>query len=904
MKPRFASPVDAGGARHVQALDERTWELALTRYFLSSEGPFGASSLTYIDATPPELANAIGEPTADHNEVRERFLAVFRRDSRLGAVLGGHRQVGWADGEEAPGFFRYLVLTCFVPAAEGTGSNEFQARFGELLGIGRPFNHVNAIADLWRRLGDWCDRRRAKGVLVRRVILPDPGGWSRIGHSIRLSFPTWRDRQRLTRLIDEIPATELRSPQKLIGVLRQFRLADDLNGALGLAYDDFRDRYAAGDRLLGEHRFWRLAASLVDRRDTVSVCRKEREWRIDLVFGLDEDVEAELIVGDDGEELPACGRFSEIAETAISDRTAPAWLSGAMERGILLFTERAWGRWSSSATGPKPGNLITMVATQSVRNRLGANVAVWRRLDGIWNLSDPIDGEMAGRLLRNLVDTFRGVIGSTEGSELASLRWVDAVRTGSAILGRTTVLPSVCGTDNAVIGIMPIGDAMGTPEMRRADGASIWRIASSVPLRGRFEVSAVESDFGGRSPLETARLIVFDDRAAIHEELAAPDARPDIRRPEVEIVASGSRPIFGDGYSQPSPPSAVVPPEGGLVDLGEAIYAIGRRGLTEQKLVGLCRRIVPIGGPWAWDVLRMFQEAGWIESRLANRWRARTWYLRPPRLVRFATREGVSVADGAIPIVLREQFVQAAADVGGRAWSMADTSPWTLPVLGASGADVVKLAEKLGWTVSECPTPCFASAPTCWPEERRDATNRERKSIWDWRIGCFSENQTDSRCPVVLSRWWRQDDADLFVVEDGSGRAEAFGSRVSAIIEAHRIAGRRLLKRCGDRMVRNTREGFLPYPVARALRFALLAPAGPHPSMVGGPGASGWTWSYPVDSLRESALRVLFGSAVTDERRDDLPDIAIRRHRGMSRRDIGSGGSSGCPRVFPRFPMR
>src|SRR5262245_57451794 len=92
------------------------WETALARHYLRSDGPFGASPLSYIDATPEQLALATGRTKAEADEVLRCFLALFnnRRDVLQALSRGTPASLPDCDG---PGWFRYLLLTCVVAAA-------------------------------------------------------------------------------------------------------------------------------------------------------------------------------------------------------------------------------------------------------------------------------------------------------------------------------------------------------------------------------------------------------------------------------------------------------------------------------------------------------------------------------------------------------------------------------------------------------------------------------------------------------------------------------------------------------------------------------------------------------------------------------------------------------------------
>lgn len=855
------------------------WEIRLTRHFLRSDGPYGGTPLTHIDATPQELAKAVGRPDADPEAVKDDFLSLFRGDTRLREVLSGRRSCRWREDREAPGYFRHLVLTCLVPAVDDETSNEFRERLGSLLGLNRRFTgSLAGIAGLWEDLQEWCGRQRKKGEPYRRLVLPGNGGWRLIGYSSRLSFPTWRDRKKLAKLIADKHPDDMRSPGKLISAFRHDRLSDRLEGGLAAAYDDMCARYEAGDRLLGGHRFWRLAASVAEECHGATVRRVEPTWRIDLLFGLDEDdVEAWLVSDAEGAKPVARGTFSEVAARVASDEAAYVPVAQAVERRVVAFEERAWGRWSSMPAMPKGDRSVTLVAAAAVHPRLGLRSGSWRVLDGSWTISEVLDGDAAARALRRLGQ------GTPEIGDdgLASIRILDAVKTGNVFLGWPGFLPSIRATANSTVGLHPIGTASrGHPDMRSVTGSDVWEVVSATPLSGRFEVTAVESDVGGGA-LEASRELVFDDRAAIHTSLAEPDERPDLRRPEIEMLVEDGEPC--PHLSQPAPAVDTVAVGDPLIGLGEALYAIGRAGWSEQEFMALCRRVLPADGPRAWDVLRMLQEAGWIESRLTNRWRARTWYLRPPSFVRipFGGTDR-AIVDGALPLGLRARLEHGVRGVGGRIETIGGGSAWTLPLVMITDVDVSALVDELAWPVGGWRAPASAPAPVCWPKERRDHTNRERASTWDWSRGSFRTEPTPTDVPIVLSRWRRRDDSDVFVVETVDGTRQSFGSRVPAIVEAHRLAGRQLFRRCRDRLLRTGGDGFLPLPLARALRFSFAVPSGPHPADGGR-----FSYAYPVDDHWEAALLNLFGPAVgrvaPRDSKCDLLTLALSRHRPRQR---------------------
>lgn len=170
------------------------WEACLTRHYLRSDGPSGNGPITFIDATPSELRTASGRDDWSDETARQSFLASFGA-AEVRSWLGG--RIVWAGLDDpTPGYFRYLVLTCFVVATDDKWSDthDFRLRLAQVLGTDTAFQSVTGVIRLWQTLVRWCERRRDAGDPFRQLILPEPGNMVLIGHAVKLAFPAWRDR--------------------------------------------------------------------------------------------------------------------------------------------------------------------------------------------------------------------------------------------------------------------------------------------------------------------------------------------------------------------------------------------------------------------------------------------------------------------------------------------------------------------------------------------------------------------------------------------------------------------------------------------------------------------------------------------------------------------------------------
>jgi len=188
------------------------WETALTRHYLRTDGPHGSGSLRFIDASPEELARAIGAPVEQSDAVLQKFVQSLGNAPAVREVLTyGHMPV--LPTAEGPGWFSYLFVTCLVAAAseELVAEGDFRDRMRQLFGWRAPIMHLQGIPILWEALKNWCERKRRVGEPYRKIILPNRGNMHQIGETVRIAFPS-----RLRRFIDVDDQPQCRLPILLL----------------------------------------------------------------------------------------------------------------------------------------------------------------------------------------------------------------------------------------------------------------------------------------------------------------------------------------------------------------------------------------------------------------------------------------------------------------------------------------------------------------------------------------------------------------------------------------------------------------------------------------------------------------------------------------------------------------
>ncbi len=863
------------------------WEEILASHYLRSDGPFGASPIRAIDATPTELARAASRLGLSAADAEKAFLASFAPSYDVQEVMRGFRRP--ASSTEAPGFFRYLVLTTYVPAVavDEDASRNFRVGLGRALGLPGPVDNLSELPALWGRLVRWCEARRAEGKPYRRIVLPDPGAWTLVGYSIRLSFPSWRDRERLTRKVESVGASQISAPRTAIALLKHEIEVGNYSDAMRDAFADFRTRFQRGERLLIQHRFWRL---LEEVHATVAGSRasKARTQRASLTlnFGLDDtdidlDFLSEAVAGH--AEVRLSGPVDMVLRALVSLTGAPQGAAHhilqSISAGLLLFVEQGWGRWRFCRPADIQARAIAVVRDDVLRS-LGSRGPACRPVGGRWHISAPLPlgsvEELASKVLRSQV--------AVSSEDLISVSVVDEIRTGAAILGRSAVLPSLRAAPLATVWAEPAMDAQGSLRVCQPDenmrGAGLWELRSDAPVSGSWRVLASENepDEGATAEL----LLRFDGDAVEHASLESPDRSPTLLEAPRDALFSS----VGALVARPAVISAELMRDSRPADLLEAVYAKGRAGWSEADLIALILRVFPRpDSPSAFDVLHLMHGAGWIEPRLLVRWKGRRWFLRVPRIVVVrAGSETFAVLDGATPEVIVERFSATARAAGGEVQERTPCGAWGFRMIVARVNDPAAIASDLGFECVDAAALNGHPAPSCWPAETRSLTNRELASTWCWSAGAFRRHAEPGPRGVELRRYIRVrgDDRDVFAVIHPDRSCAVYGSRTAAIIEAHRLAGQSLFHFDGRSLVRCAQDGALPAPVVDYLRLLHLSnpgilPAPTRPSAI----------AYPADRLSARFASRLFGDAVSGADRrspDGGLEIAVARHRSSAHR--------------------
>ncbi|VIO73318.1 hypothetical protein CI1B_49230 [Bradyrhizobium ivorense] len=247
--------------------DWRSWQLPewnerLVVHFFGRR-PGEDAPVVALLTTPEELALVTGDATADPSDVRDSFIA------RLREAIGPNRSLfddaanyqHWPKPpppERVPRFVSHLIFSC-IAASESSeelaSEGSYLLRLRELAGGTLPDYTLQWLPTLWGNLAAWL---AANARHFRALRLPHPGGYTRIGHSVKLAFPDRRDQRVLSEILDRAGLQGHEPPVgKVIALVAASR--GRFRQAFQQAFDDFRSGFANGARHAREtleHRFW------------------------------------------------------------------------------------------------------------------------------------------------------------------------------------------------------------------------------------------------------------------------------------------------------------------------------------------------------------------------------------------------------------------------------------------------------------------------------------------------------------------------------------------------------------------------------------------------------------------------------------------------------------------------
>ncbi|KQR76943.1 hypothetical protein ASG35_11700 [Burkholderia sp. Leaf177] len=820
------------------------WEKHLVERFLKVDDSGDSTDIRSFEVTATTLADALGAPPNSEAAVVDAFQKLLHRDPLLVTSLSTQSQR--VSNANVPCCFVYLAATLFVDSmldGEDLGVGAFREKLAKWLDIDNSFPQLKGIASMWEMLRDWINLRLSLGEPYRRVVLPDPGAWTHIGYTRRLSFPNRSDARALRQFIADHPTVRDR-PLATINLFDNYRLNKHISWGLNRAFEDFRDAYFKQRRALADHRFWRLMCRVSNNGDAKQGVAVE----IDMLF--EEDGSRLFVSPDQG--VKDGRAYQNLTDALVGEKAAQSInLSTGVKKGILFFRASGLGRWSIETDPRESYTGIYVALALSHEAKIGTRLGPLRSEKKWLVTSDPIsvrkavDALISARLLTSSNDhVFR-----TSAS--------DGIRVGGAWLGRPRFLPRLDSDTER----FAVTSNDRESELRvSADG----QFSSEGSLNGSFTIRPALVH--GESQPQWSLRLAFTSKATPHAKADGARYRLDL----LKDWPSESKALRSIGINHP-----LTWEEGEIEcgDLIEALYADGASGWEEAALIQLLVRACDsLDG---WSLLRILHDAGLVEPRLRGGWRGRNWTLIAPHLLVVPSDAGtLIVIEGAVCESLVDSFRSIVDAEGGTCFRRLGVGPWSPPTFGAVDVSAERIAERLDWPIVT--RPAFASAyPLGFEKTERLALAYEPADFWDWRAKRFLSRPIEPGT-TTLSRLVHvsRRDHDLFKVASDN-RTVLYLSRTAAIVAAHAAAGIPLFRQRGEVLVRIANDGGLPDALANDLRRRQMRTAG----IVEG------VYAYPSANEDVQLLRRLLPRCI--ESIETVSEISATRLLGASRRSEG-----------------
>ena len=505
------------------------WNEVLFQHFFGA-GAEDRSPVVVLLVTPEVLASATGDPGADPTLVRDSFVSVVRDATRATTwdiLESAAKYPQWPappHRDTIPPFVAYLLFTC-IAASESSedlaGEGSFIARLRELSDKQLPETSLGRLPKLWENLATWLALNEPTG-RVRQLKLPDPGGLTRIGYTVKLAFPDRRDQFKLSELLDGAGLAGHEPPVgKVLSLVAAAR--GNFRESFLVAFDEFRTAYAASvtqrSPVLVGHRFWAAVreASLRGRgREVrpelfaqVQVLCEEVYERLHLFIATDEPTDA--IQSMKFLELPfTYGQFrfaavgseaSALNEQALgtaslaflSGRVRVPRLSSIVDQGVLPFVESAHGILELASQALLRSARVALVRTPLVEDlvKLFGSAATRSRPSPYAGWTQVHDIELSTRPSADLEGTALGRCWMLHDTLVSGgIRVTGGIRSDDGWLGPREVLPRV---DVGAAVTVTLGRADGPTEglVRASEGA--WCLPDR-DLSGDYVISATYSD--------------------------------------------------------------------------------------------------------------------------------------------------------------------------------------------------------------------------------------------------------------------------------------------------------------------------------------------------------------------------------------------------------------------------
>ncbi|MBY3144077.1 hypothetical protein HFO63_00435 [Rhizobium laguerreae] len=525
-----------------------------------------------------------------------------------------------------PDYVKILIFLCWMQTTKTRqrGDRDFRQLLSKQLGEDFTGFKMNGLDMMWEHLKDFL--WRVHGI---ELVLPDIiQNISRIGRTLQMAFPTWRDKAAFRKLRQYIPEDHVLVPLAIANRIHTSRyLLGDTMQSFEYNFEKFDAARKRGHREHEATPFWHAWYAVVAEQAAIE--------------------EIEVVESDFGSyelfRVPPVGERVSISTPEDAAKLVPKPLARLISNGLVFLESLGFGRYRAQASAPS--SIVLMRASK-------------------FRECDPNSMRSSAAVNSNwVVAVFRGKIGEaapiTRGKR--EFGWHDGIKIGGgAYLGRSPLTPSISGPVPEALKVEVAGKPVNLirvgDDMAMAPGIYSGSVmARSLGASQEVLMVARANEIG-----ETRRL-AFDLARDIPEDEFHLGTAPS-GRTELEIW-QGER----------------VSPCEELVTIGEGLYERTARGLPLSEAVEIVRRAIQFTSdrPSEWDILRLFADAGWLEATFLRHFPARRLVQR--ELAAKSVGEDVVVICGPTPLAVVDRLMVAARAAGGVLETWNGPSSWTLP---------------------------------------------------------------------------------------------------------------------------------------------------------------------------------------------------------------------------------
>lgn len=748
----------------------------LEKFFLDpgSHGPIGSVSVD--DDALIEIFDA-----ADLGEMRDRFVDSVTGISRLKSLLAGEYP---PLSFKKPDYMRILTFVCWMQTSKVR--EEQDTDFREMLG---RHTGINFLGALMRGLNPMWDHLKAYLANDHGIELALPGihPHSQIGRTLRIAFPTSRDKGAFKRLRQIIGQQKLLDPMEVSrGVATHRDMITDTMPSFAYNFRLFDVSWRRGGSEYLETTFWKAWYNFVAEYTALE----------DLL----------VVRGDFGDHelfrVSPSGERRALRDPEDARKFVPDAIAKAIKSGAVLMEDLGWGR--ARATSAQASSLILLRRSRLAECDDGA-ITSYDDINSRWVLAN----------FRN-----RENLNLPSQAARRAINWRDGIKVGGAYLGRSPFTPILS---------LPAG------------------LAAKVSLAGdQIDMARVPGGLGFPSGVYagTATAQAGDK---IHNTLLVPRAveTPRDRR----LMFDRFRDVGEDQFYRGTAPStdSVLRPWLGarvktcdeMTNIAEALYARTARGLAFVDALEIVRRGLSraLSAPREWDILRTFADAGWFDLTLVRNFPARRLLQSAPSLRTIGA--DTLIIEGPTPLAFVERLETVASAAGAIVETHDGISKWSLPrfvVRTNSRESQHEFIQRM-----EIGEPSAKVKAVPLRGDQHDAHGYHVVARFEDGRGFFAAN-FDEDMPQGLYRLERNEGKKPFLYRSvvPGNEAENFASPSIAILAHHARMRRKLFRYDGNVLVAAAPRVSLPSSWAQWASERSACNAGP--TLRGGD----WVYAYAV----------------------------------------------------------